>query len=289
MVLGHYGPFIESFKTIQELIYIFHIPLFFMISATNVYGNRDRIVRSIRKIFIVYFVCVIYTSRGDFSRFFDCLVFGNFDHLRNILWFLPALISFQFLLLIIENSTIKKILLTASLILGINPVILNNYGGFVPWGFLGSLYLLFPIFMAIKISKIDFDNNIFSSKKILFTVLFFAISVIYFVQPIGGGAQFPHKIDVAQNNLPTLAAYPFFIVMFLSSSLLANLKFSSTFLANIGNASLPIYLLHVQIINFLDIFKNALLQHIALFLIISYIVPLLYLNYKKLMTRKSRA
>ena len=286
-MLGHFNIFSSHFPKTQDFIYIFHIPLFFIVSTYNVSNDNKAIIRSILKLMAIYIICILYMSGLDYSKFIYVFTYSNYHAIGNIAWFLPALISFQVLLLISNIKYVRYIVIFLSLYLIINVNILYYYNKSIPWNILLGLYLLIPSLILKKIDKIITKEFIIDNKFFIYLAIIINILIIYIYQPISGVNGISHKIDLAQGIVPKIYLYPSFIIFMVSAGLLFKSNLKNEYIELIGRATLYIYLLHIFIVNFIvQLNTSNILKYIYLIFSI-YIISLMVNAIKKIINEKN--
>ena len=147
---------------IQEWIYIFHMPAFFILGGLFIRKTREEL-RSILPLLICYIFWLTLNKRNpDVAA--RAFLYSNWDSLKSILWFLPALISFKLILSIQIKAHWRNgalVFLTTFIIIFHNQI--QKEHNLIPWG-LDIAFYLFP--MAL-ISKYFYDIKISNSNIII--------------------------------------------------------------------------------------------------------------------------
>lgn len=294
VVIGH-SPSISSFTSILiSFIYCFHMPAFFVLSSLNIKTKFSEEVKKIKQIFIVYIFWLTVTSFKNNFSFLDSLIFSNWEHLRNILWFLPALMTYKLIFSLCSNKYFKYLFF----LLGVFTILFSNeinlYLGSIPWG-LNVVFYMAPCTIILKdlYPKIDFIKKYSKISLIIFLTTFFLgfLYIFYFIESHSNQILGNHYLDFAQFVVPTKAGYFCLSIMMFIIVTMTKIRIKSNFLAYIGRNTMPIYLFHYFFITILtklilinNNYKWALLivLVIILCLLISYVLKSLSTNFKYL-------
>lgn len=237
----------------------FHMALFFAVSILFIKEIHIELVKKRAALLLLpYVFWFIYPIRDIvFSNpepSIRNLLYGNWAHVTSILWFLPALFTVN-----IYYSLYRKYSKKASFVFFVFSIILfilaepiaARYHVSIPFGLDIALYLFPYLFVIDTIyQRKDLLNKYKKWHALLLIPLYFLfISIINDVEPIKKYTPYMHRIDLAQFSVP-FTPIGFFAMILLSSVIFIFFLMAkqSALLAYIGKYSLPIYLLHLMII-----------------------------------------
>jgi len=261
IIIGHNKIITNSIEGLMSFLYIFHVIGFFLLPI--LYEDKTKtaikLITQISRLSYIYVIfCILYgvifsiiikrNLNVDISSWLSALISGNANELKNVfgvqlLWFLPAFISFLALRFVAKtHKYCLYLLFTISIIAHFNhESIYVNWLYKLPFNTGIALYLFYiaTIFSHLK----DILNN---EKKWIAPVVLILLfpAVIY-------GLVNNYTINIATADflnsklfLLTIIYDIFAIFVFIwLSQLSANLK-SDTFISKIGKYSLGVYLLH---------------------------------------------
>lgn len=182
IVVGHIIVLIPQFSVLFQIIYLFHVPLFFFISGFLFKKESNQIkyvIKKVRHLIIPYFCVflliapiILYIESASISDFFVACkkyIWGG-EQLEVILrgafipmWFLPALFITQIIYNGLQNCFKIKVMHTIALVLYIVNIfqVLYFKGFSLPWS-VHVITLSIPIFHIGYIFKnIDMPKRIF--------------------------------------------------------------------------------------------------------------------------------
>jgi len=95
VVAGHVGaPNGDKYiPIIQEWIYTFHMPAFFILSCLFIKSTQKELKSILPLLSCYVFWLVLHKKSPDVVA--PAFIYSNWDSLRSVLWFLPAIISFK--------------------------------------------------------------------------------------------------------------------------------------------------------------------------------------------------
>lgn len=296
VILGHTIFWIDQTKAgsnlIFNIVYTFHVPLFFFVSGYLVYGRFGPTTLTwIKKKFmgiiipyIIFTFVYFYIRPGDYLSqiTLENLVYYMFSYTKpDSAWFLPVLFeSFVVLSFIINiEKTMKKISFIPFLILFFIafPLLpINSIPG-------GSQLVHYPIYVVIGYYVSKYKENIFKIKNDKNTYMNYSFLIIGFLL-------FPVAFSLRSQSIfnsiyfKIILAFTGMILSYFIIKLLKDSKFFSLF-ALCGVYSLELYLIHLLVGFYSGIFNlpiwfgsgmvkiiSGTLIILALSLIISYIL-----------------
>ena len=246
---------------INNILYIFHMPLFFLVSGYLTKYEKDCTFKEYLKkkskaILIPYFIfsilCFIYwfiierriRHQMDVSVIKVLLNiplgFINDKYLlpNIVLWFLPCLFISEILFYMIRKIKNKYIQYLIEIIIFIVGIILCNFKIILPFGIETAFVSL--LFLSIGNIYGKFEEKINSKKYIIIPVIliFYILAYVY----NGGISMLGHKYGIPY--LFVLGAISGTGIIYLISSLLENTKIVNKSLVFLGKNSLTIMLCH---------------------------------------------
>ena len=247
VVIGHSPSVGSSSKIIFSIIYCFHMPAFFVLSSLNLKSRFRDELKGVKLILIIYLFWLIFSTLKNNSNFFNVLLFSNWQHLKNILWFLPALIIFKLYFSLLSVRNLKILFFTLGIFSILYSDILLYYLEFIPWGINIAVYMT-PCILVLKelYNRIDFISNYPSDKSIIIISTLFIASLISFIYVESSlGHAFPYYyLDFAQFVVPTIYGYIFLFLMMFSIIALTKVNIKDSWLSFLGKNTMPIYLFH---------------------------------------------
>jgi fucose 4-O-acetylase-like acetyltransferase len=294
VVIGHSPSVGVITKIIISLIYCFHMPAFFVLSSLNIKSRLIDELKGTKQILIVYLFWLIFSVLKNDLSFTSVLFFSNWHHLKNILWFLPALITFKIFYSLLLNNNVKWI----AFILGSLTIVFSDnilaYVEYIPWGIHVVLYMT-PCILILRelYPKIDFISKYPPEKAtIVLSFLFIVFLILFiFVESSTVNSFRNHFLDFAQFIVPSVYGYFFLILMMFTIIALSKISIEKNLLSYIGKNTMPIYLFHfffiTQLSKFLNInnYFNWLLLvifSVTLCLLISFFLKKVSMNFKYL-------
>ncbi|SFD73313.1 acyltransferase family protein [Flavobacterium phragmitis] len=276
--------FIEKsnfFTALTSCIYFFHMPLFFALSVLFIKSDYKWLVKRVALILLPYVFWFFYENRflflENYQLFFEKIIIGNWNSIKSILWFLPALLSLNtfFFVFNLSSRSFKIILLAISILtfcFSSEIALIHNK---VPFGIDVAFYLFLLIFLIKYIYE---NERIIESINfsLILLMIFGSIAILFYFEPIKTITQFHSRIDLAQFSVPaTLVGYISFLILNISIFILfLKLNYNKQ-LAYIGFYSFPIFLMHVIIlykIPELLQFDNLILN--IIFLLITFVLSI---------------
>lgn len=247
VVNGHsptVGLFTESLIT---LIYCFHIPAFFVLSSLNIKPSLIDELKGIKQIVIIYLFWLFYSVLNNNSSLPNVLFYSNWHHLKNVLWFLPALITFKLHLSALTNNYIKWISLVLGVLTIINSDSVASYVEIIPWGIHIAFYMTPCILIIRALSReLDFISRFSSVKATIILSIFFIVLLGIFIT-IESHVTRPyrnHFLDLAQFVVPSVFGYICLVLMMLTLVAFTKISIKKNLLSYVGLNSMPIYLFH---------------------------------------------
>jgi len=266
VVLGHLSGFFQ-------VVYWFHIPLFLAVATilTRKFSWEYLKKRAwlILCPFVFWSLFALLESYGygnsSLTEFFNNLKYfwlGSYKYLNNIFWFLPAVFSCSIIYSLYKKYENYKIFLLMLVIwltmfFEVNLLAKWHVAGYLPFGLNIALYF-FPYFWLINYLYINKEQYNKLNNVYLLLIIFVSGSAFYFFEPIKTHTLFLKRIDLAQFSVPVTA------IGYLAFSALSGaififfMKLKNLYQLNIlGNYSLPIYLMHIELMaRFISLFKR---------------------------------
>lgn len=260
VVAGHVGA--PSGNTtiplIQEWIYTFHMPAFFILGCLFIKSFK-REINSILPLLGCYIFWVVLHKRNP-EAVAHAIIFSNWESLNSILWFLPAIISFKLLLSLQFTGVLVYWRTVLLAIMGLITIYFHSEiqvkHNVIPWGFDIAVYLA-PAAIAAKLyynskplilEKVIADR----SKFIMFLLIFsiFSIFSMAFVvrTSLNTYTVWHHRLDMAQFSVPGFEGYFYLTGMMLAMIGVARIKMKENILSLVGNKSLSIFVFHIYAI-----------------------------------------
>ena len=265
VIIGHFptsGGHINPFGPVPEWLYFFHIPLFLALSCLFAKPfSATQLKARAWQILLPYALWVALTSPREFLgqplRLLQDAAMGNYAHIPSILWFLPALFTSNLLVALWRRACDAgpgaRIPLCAGLMLLslatflFAPRLALGHPR-IPFGLDVALFLL-PFFWVI--------DQVWRRRQWLADKLGgVLVPAALLALPLGGGlvrsfervkthSAYARRVDFAQFSVPeTLAGYLGMTLMAGALLLLAGRLRWPRWLAAVGRASMPIFLLH---------------------------------------------
>lgn len=248
VVIGHVSAPNETIALLVALIYCFHMPAFFVLSSLFVKKSIGKEFKSSFIILIVYVAWFLYSQKNDWRSMPESFLFSNWHHLKNILWFLPALFIFK---IITSVAFSNKLLATIGALIGITTILFNNdlqlYASYIPWGVGIAFYMLPCVLLAKWIYTIRVFPENFPEKfqfAIWMTNFIIALALFYRVVPVNISSSYHYKLDFAQFTLPSFGGYALLCSMMISLIGVGKLNMPNNILSWIGNRTMPVFLFH---------------------------------------------
>jgi fucose 4-O-acetylase-like acetyltransferase len=257
VVAGHVGAPSGNIAIplIQEWIYTFHMPAFYILGCLFIKSFK-REINSILRLLGCYIFWVVLHKRNP-EAVTHAIIYSNWESLNNILWFLPAIISFKLLLSLQFTDVLvywRTVLLT---IMGLMAIYFHSEiqvkHNIIPWGFDIAVYLT-PAAIAAKffydskpliLEKVIADR----SKFIMFLMIFFIFSMAFVVRTsLNTFTVWHHRLDMAQFSVPGFEGYFYLTGMMLAMIGVARIKMKENILSLVGNKSLSIFVFHTYAI-----------------------------------------
>jgi fucose 4-O-acetylase-like acetyltransferase len=257
VVAGHVGAPSGNIAIplIQEWIYTFHMPAFFMLGCLFIKSFK-REIKSIFPLLGCYIFWVVLQKRNP-EAVAHAIIHSNWESLNSILWFLPAIISFKLLFSLQFTGALvywRSVLLT---IMGLITIYFHReiqvIHNVIPWGFDIAVYLS-PAAIAAKLfynSKQLILERVISdrSKFIMFLLIFSIFSMAFLVRTsLNTFTVWHHRLDMAQFSVPGFEGYFYLTGMMLAMIGVARIKMKGSILSFIGNKSLSIFVFHTYAI-----------------------------------------
>jgi len=240
---------------LSEWLYFFHMPLFLVLSIFFIKNNYLWIIKRILLILLPYLFWFNFLHSNMLLhnpiKFIEIVFIGNWDSLKSILWFLPALLSLNILFFIfLKYKHLKKILFVLSIgsFLFANEV--AKYHTYIPFSIDVALYLFI---LAYFIKYIYNNQEKIMNIEIYIIIMITLVSslLLFYFEPIKTHTPWHHIIDLAQFSVATtFIGYISFLSLNISIFILF-LKFNVNkikVLSVIGVYSFPIFLLHTIIL-----------------------------------------
>ncbi|TRX13403.1 acyltransferase family protein [Flavobacterium gawalongense] len=268
-------------SNIGSLIYFFHMPLFFTVSALFIKSSYDWLIKRASLILAPYLFWFFYGNRRIFIEntdvFFGKLFMGNWHSIESVLWFLPALFSLNVLVFLFYKGTglFKSILFMGSLLTFVfaNKIIVVH--NLIPFGLDVALY----IFLLTYFIRFTYENKNLIEKfniPLLMIMTIISFLLLFQLEPIKTHTQWHSRVDLAQFSVPTtIVGYISFMILNISIFILFLKIKSNHMLAFIGTYSFPIFLMHLMILYRLPmLFKFDNLVSNLLFMVITFILSI---------------
>lgn len=301
VILGHVAlcdNISKVFSEINIFIYTFTMPLFLIISGIFVHEISFKNLIKRCKLLVVYAFwylveyLIFLVNWNDFSfgpfveGYTKAIIVGNWHSLySSALWFIPALLTLNILVMIYKKNRLYGIipaLLSIFVIFNIN--ILRDYNKFFPFEIDAALYMFIISVIFIELCRINFFNNQKLKAYYIFPLLIITTFLLYKVCPLQID-YFNHRIDVSQDVLPQGFSYIVFILFEFSIFYFLNKIKNLNSLVFLGKNTLLIFILNIPILkiaypHFLKIFSLDININIAyiiftmLNLIICIVIPL---------------
>jgi fucose 4-O-acetylase-like acetyltransferase len=256
VVFGHVKTDNNFIALLQEVAYIFHMPLFFVIGVY--YIKPDSIKKNFRKslfLLVVYAFVVLLLKRDIKTTFFSLLA-SNFRTLNSILWFIPALVTLRSLVFFgLQSIAANWVISIFSVVAILNRESFGCNSVFSFWGLNIAVYLYPIAYSQHKLFRVLNDKvKTEGSKKIRIALLYFIlfllfVCVFYVRVPIQDVYGFSHRLDLAQYNVPEIEGYLYLLIISAMITCLSCTDIRIQIFECVGKVSLVIYLLHLPVIN----------------------------------------
>jgi fucose 4-O-acetylase-like acetyltransferase len=237
----------------QECLYMFHMPAFFILGSLYLKSFKKELISAIP--LLVCYVFWVVLHRRDLDIAAQVIIYSNWNTLKSILWFLPAIISFKLLLSFQPKNTYWRIGVLG--LLGFCSILFHNQlqvaHQYIPWGLDIAFYLI-PIALIAKF-HFDFEmpRTIMAisdmQKYVLFTIIFLIFSILFFIRvPLNTFTVWQHRLDLAQFSVPSFEGYFYLTFMMLAMIGIAKIKVEKNIISFIGRKSLSIFIFHLLVI-----------------------------------------
>lgn len=176
------------------------------------------------------------------------LAMGNWASVKTVIWFLPAMFSVSMVYGLLLKLPTKYSLIISGLLVLLSPLLISKlqpYHGLTPFG-LDVAVLMAPLaLLVIALSKRFYsqltDNQRFAILGFFVTLWIVCIIYLPYVKVNG----FSKQLDMAQLNLPHLAIVGSLCLTFMLGVSVLRKK---TFLVGLGQATMPIFALHMTVL-----------------------------------------
>lgn len=205
------------------------------------------------------------------TQLLNVILISNWQSIKNVLWFIPTLITLKILFYISNKKIIINILITILSIFTIyfHDLIQINRNT-IPWGIEIAVYL-YPLAYACKFiyEKNDGLQKYIDNYKLIIIGIFILVSLLFYKRvPLNTVTKWHHRLDLAQFSVPGFEGYFYLFLMMICIALISKCKINKNIICFIGIYSLPIFLIHLIIINKFSLANNA---YIWIFYIIAVI------------------
>ena len=269
VIIGHFprsAGGLSPFGPFPEWIYYFHIPLFLALSCLFVPPFSGGIVwQRTRQLLIPYLAWTAFFMHKALTNnpleSFRNILFGNWFHVRTILWFLPALFSANILMALWRRGREAKpryrpwitLLLALPMVaaFAFAPWVAQSHDS-IPFGIDIAIFLFPFIWTVERLWKNRAPLATFFGRAwvgMALVAIPLGCALIYHFEKVKTRTIFHHRVDFAQFSVPESAMG--YLGMFLMSAglvILASWLQPPRWLALIGRASMPIYLFHLQVL-----------------------------------------
>jgi fucose 4-O-acetylase-like acetyltransferase len=266
VVMGHFPSTPTGVSPLGELpdwIYYIHIPLFLALSCLFVKPiTRELVRRRAVQILVPYAVWMVLTEPvravSDPKTFAWELLFGNWDHVRSPLWFLPALFTLNVWMMVwrwacsspaasFSRTGVRGLMVVLSVGAFVGGQTLALHHMHIPLG-LDVAPFLFPF--VLLIDRVWRTRSRLQAMKRWWMALAVAMLVlggvvIRFVEEPKEYCFFGRRVDFAQFSVPEkVPGYLGMCVMGVALFVLALRLPPPRWLQAVGRASMPIFLMH---------------------------------------------
>jgi fucose 4-O-acetylase-like acetyltransferase len=265
VIIGHFPSSASGsnpFGPLPDWLYYFHVPLFLALSCLFVAPISLALAgQRCRQLLIPYAFWLVLSEPSWLlhpGSLASALAMGNWAHLHSVLWFLPALFSANLLLAGWSRSgahlRAALILLAVAAFLGAPRLALLHDR--IPFGLDLAFYLL-PFLLGLR--------ALWRGREALARVMGRWLTVAALAalplgtwlirtwEPFKTHSAFARRIDLAQFSVPeTVAGYLGMTLLAAGLLVLACQLPAPRWLAAVGRASLPIYLLHYPLLHALS-------------------------------------
>jgi fucose 4-O-acetylase-like acetyltransferase len=261
VVLGHVNTSNKYIFFFQEVAYIFHMPLFFVVGVY--YLKTESVKKGLRASLLLlaiyaFFVCLL---KRDLKLAALSILVSDYRTLNSILWFIPALVTLRSLVFIgLRFNAVNWMITTFSIVAILNKQMVSPNSAFRFWGLNVAIYLYPIAFSQYKLFHIlsgktenERIENIRMAPWLLILFLVF-VSIFYVRVPIQNVSGFPNRLDLAQYNVPNVEGYLYLLIISAIATAFACSKIRIPVFEGIGKASLAIYLLHLPVIKAINKF-----------------------------------
>ena len=268
VIIGHFptsGGRINPFGPVPEWVYFFHIPLFLALSCLFTRPFTTGLMRKrALQLLLPYGIWLVLTRPLPLlahpKAFLANAAMGNYAHVRSILWFLPALFTTNLLVALGHRAQAcpPPARFLARLGLGVLALLagatwvwapgIARWHGRVPFGLDVALFLLPFLWVIDQVwQKRRHLANVARARLVPAALLAFALggSLVRIFERVKTHSAYARRVDFAQFSVPeTLPGYLGMTLMGVALLVLACRLPAPRWLAAVGRASMPIYLLH---------------------------------------------
>jgi len=268
-------------SNISDSVYFFHMPLFLAVSALFIKNDYSWLLKRAYLVLIPYLFWFFYGHLklliASPIDFIEIVVIGNWQYLKSILWFLPALFSLNLLVFFFERSSklYKIIILSSSILVFVFSSKIIEVHEHIPFGIDIAIYLFVLVYLIKKIYEHQTIIEKINIISLLLIILLTIISLFYF-EPVKTHTQWHKIVDLAQFSIPvTFIGYVSFLFLNISIFVLFLKMKELRVLSYIGFYSFPIFLLHLMVLYKLPNFFSTDSMYLnILFLIITIVLSI---------------
>lgn len=269
---------------IYQFIYSFHMPVFIFLFGYNVKFSPKKIIF---RWFIPY---LIFQSAYILFSKYALKIDTKFQYTTPfwLLWYMLACIFYQLILPLINTDSKRKqaLILTLSFVIALVVGFEESIGYYLS---LSRIFVFMPWFLLGYYFKKNGTSDVISSRKklkislLISAVVIIVLSAVFlYYSKINNGLLYGSLPYSKCNGTITLRAAIFLIAFSILTFLFIGLKgFLNKrlfLITNIGQNTLPVFLLHGFIIKALPVYFPDLLQYPLITLLLSFVILLIFGN-----------
>lgn len=260
VVVGHipFGNFFiqrpDVYSKLVAWIYFFHMPLFFSLSVLFIKNNYKWLTKRAFIILAPYLFWFFFANKfllvSNPLEFSERVLMGNWENLKSIIWFLPALFSLNLVFFIFNkyNITLKYTIFFLSILTLIFSNNIANIHSFIPFG-LDVAFYIFTLAFIVKLIYSKKEKFIEIKKSTLCISILVSSTLLFKFESIKTHSEWHAIIDLAQFSVAgSFLGYISFLTLNISLFVLFLKLPSIKYLYILGKYSLPIFLLHLIIL-----------------------------------------